>query len=421
MSVGLGAGLIALLILLEGFFSGSELALVSADRLRIRAQRDSSPSMRKLAEFLAEPERILTTTLIGTNACLVSTTTLMALLLRQGGVAEDRAALLTVVALTPLVLLFAELIPKSIFRRYANRIAPVVIHPLGWLSTALTPAVALVRWITGGLMALVGAESRPGMGVSRDELRLLLDAGEGEGFEADEAEMIHRIFDFREVTVKEVMRPLIDVVAIDESATLAEALEKLLDSGHSRLPVYRERVDDLVAVLHARDVLEVDELDRRVDGLMRPISYVPVTQKVELLLGELQKERLGMAVVVDEYGGAEGIITVEDILEEIVGEIEDEHDPQQTALRRRGALDFLVSARIEVDRLNEQLGLKLPEGDYETLAGFLLQAFGRIPPEGAVHEVDGAWLTVASATRRAIEEVAVRLREPPPDETLPGG
>ncbi len=422
MSVAVGVPIILLLVLLEGFFSGSELALVSADKVAIRAQhKKGGRSLRLLANFLEAPERILTTTLIGTNLCVVTNSTVLALMLREAferaGRPEPNVELYTVVLLTPLVLLFAELIPKSVFRRHAETIAPVVIQPLSFLSTLLLPVVALVRLMTATLLRAVGAEGEGFMAVSRDELRLLLERRKSETIEAGERRIIRRIFDFHETTAKEVMRPLIDVVGVEEETTLEEALVLFSDTGYSRLPVFQDRVDNIVGVLHAMDLLHSDDPHGTVGTLKRSVTYAPAAQRVELLLEDLQGRRHGVAIVVDEYGGAEGMVTIEDILEEIVGEIEDEHDVPAADILQRGDGVWDVSARVEIDRLNETLAVDLPEGDYETLAGFLLERWGRIPAEGETLDTERAQLRVLRASSRAIEAVRIELQQP---EGIPG-
>jgi CBS domain containing-hemolysin-like protein len=438
LSPEIGFPIIALLVIAEGFFSGSELALVSADRVAIRAAKEEGGrTARLLAGFLAEPERILTTTLIGTNLCVVSSTTVFGLMLvsmlgDESGSAGHNTELLTVLLLSPVLLLFGELIPKSIFRRYSSRLARVVIHPLTWLSYGLFPLVAATSALSKGILRLIGTPDQDPMAVSRDELRLLLKRGEGKGsedlgdenIEEEELKMIRRIFDFPEVTAKEVMVPLIDVSAVEEAATLEEAAERFVETGFSRLPVFKERVDNIVGVLHAMDVLQAFGFMRRdtvrgkaalVSRLMRPVSYVPPNQKVEQLLEALQHQRHSLAVVVDEWGGAEGVITVEDILEEILGEIEDEHDAAPPDIQDLGERQYLVAARTEVDRLVELLGEAIPPGDYETVAGFLISRLGRIPDMGESIETDNALITVVRATERRVEEVQIVLKGPPRD------
>ena len=343
------------------------------------------------------------------------------------------AEVLTVVVFGPVCLLFGELTPKSYYRRYSSRIAPIVIHPLTWLSFGLFPLVAVVSQVSSVLLKLLGGEGDSGMAVSRDELRLLLQfdsssrrerdsKGQGnnnnsnneedqdeEAIEETEREMIHRIFDFPEVIVREVMRPLIDVVAISEQSTLKEAADLFLESGYSRLPVYHERVDDIIGVLRARELLREDLEQESIINLVRGVPYVPDTQKVDQLLTSLQRKRQGMAVVVDEYGGAQGLVTIEDILEEIVGEIEDEHDEPAPDIHQRGEFEYIVSARVEVDRLNEQLGMELEEGNYETLAGYLLEHLGQIPRAGDQHRTNRAVFTIVSATSRVVEKVQILL------------
>lgn len=414
MTLELAIPIVLLLILLEGFFSGSEIALVSIDKLDIRARRDKGGvSVRRLARFLEEPEPILTTTLIGTNVCTVSNATILglALVAALGPEAPDGLSqVATVAILSPMILLFGELVPKSVAHRYSKRLAPIVIHPLTWLSYLLLPLVALVRGMTKALLRLIGATDGDTL-VSRDELRLILDKGEGEEIDQEERKIISRIFDFPEVTAKEVMVPLIDVKGVEEETTLDDAAKLFTQSGHTRLPIFHERVDDIVGVLHAMDVLCAEDRERFVAELKRPVTYVPPTQKVESLMEELQRNRHGIAIVVDEYGGAEGMITVEDILEEIVGEIEDEFDDPGQDIRKRGEREYLVSARTEVDRLNEELDVRIPAGDYETLAGFLLERFGRIPVRGDSAETESALFRVVSASDRVIEEIQVLLKE----------
>lgn len=432
----LGIPIILLLVLAEGFFSGSELALVAADKAAIRAEKErGGRTGQMLASFLEAPERILTTTLIGTNVCTVSSSTVCGIMLAGlfSNASSSTNGMLTVLFLSPVLLVFGELIPKSLFRRYSRQLSRVVIHPLTWLSYPALPLTAAIRMLSLVILRVIGAPDHGAMAVSRDELRLLLKRGEGgEGdaeIEEEELRMIRRIFDFPSVTSKEVMVPLIDVMALEESAPLEDAAQRFVESGFSRLPVFNERVDNIVGVLHAMDVLQafafmqrqtVRGKDAMVSRLKRPVTYVAPNQKVEALLETLQHQRHSLAVVVDEWGGAEGVITVEDILEEILGEIEDEHDDSPPDIRRRGEREYLVAARTEVDHLNEELGEAIPAGDYETVGGFLVDALGCIPDQGDSYETEHALLTVVDATERVVEQVQIVLKENP-DEDAPEG
>lgn len=412
MSLGVGIALLALCVLLEAFFSGSELALVSVDKVSVRARRDEgSRTAALLARFLDEPERILTTTLVGTNLCVVSASTLVALLLER--FAHRTEEWLTVLVLAPLVLVFGEVVPKSLARRHSDRLAPIVIHPIWAMSLALFPLTAAVRAMSFAVFRLLGQEKQAGSSVTREELRLLMEHRASHEILDPEREMVRRIFDFPELKVEDVMRPLINVVAVEQDESLAAAAARFRESGFSRLPVYHERVDDIVGVVHALDLVYEEDLSRPVRTLCRQVTYVPPSQKVDRLLQELQNQRRGLAIVVDEYGGAAGLVTVEDILEEIVGEIEDEHDTPDLDIKRRGEREWLISARVEVDRLNLQVGPVVPEGDYETVAGFLLHRLARIPKVGDRVETESATLTVVAATSRVVETVQLERKAPP--------
>jgi CBS domain containing-hemolysin-like protein len=271
----------------------------------------------------------------------------------------------------------------------------------------------VARGVTRLLCRLLGVDAEGSAQVTREELRLLLERRESAEINEPEREMVRRIFEFPEVTVGDVMRPLIDITAIDEQATLEEAMATLKDSGFSRVPVYRERVDNVVGIVHSLDVVYETDASRRVASIMRPVTYVPPTQKVDQLLAELQRQRRGLAIVVDEYGGAEGLVTTEDILEEIVGEIDDEHDVPSAEIKRRGEKEWLVSARTPVERLNEEIGADVPEGDYETVSGFLLARLGRIPKPGDIVETEGTVVTVVTADARVVEDVQIVLKSAP--------
>lgn len=222
--------------------------------------------------------------------------------------------------------------------------------------------------------------------------------------------MIHKIIDFGETTVDEAMIPLIEVVALPAGATVAEAVASVSEHHFSRIPVYEERIDQIVGIVHAFDLLSADP-QASLGSLMRPAYYVPETKLVDDLLQEMQRRQVQMAIVVDEYGGVVGIVTVEDLLEEIVGEIEDEYDEEPPPFRRLPDGSYMVDARMEVDLFNEELGLKLPEGEYETLGGFLLSLFQKIPDPGEEIRYRSIRFLVTESDKRSIVKVRVRLVE----------
>jgi CBS domain containing-hemolysin-like protein len=252
--------------------------------------------------------------------------------------------------------------------------------------------------------------------VSRDDLRLLFES-EPQGstdVREEEREMIEGIFDLVETSVREIMVPLVDVVAVEEVATVDEVVARIQESGRSRLPVYRERIDNVIGVVTAHDVLVRAHRDAphgELRPLVRPAYYVPLTTRISDLLREMQRQRVQLAVVVDEYGGAQGIVTVEDIVEEIVGEIQDEHERRPAGLTPLPDGSYLVEARLGLDELNESLEWELPKKDYETVGGLVLAALGRIPRPGEQVVVGAYELSVVDADERRIVKLKVKARE----------
>jgi CBS domain containing-hemolysin-like protein len=395
-------GLIVLLIGLQGFFSGSEIALVSADRVRLDTDRRRGSRSAAIAmDMLEQPARMLGTCLVGTNLCAIAIATLAtSLVINQLHGPPALAALLVL----PFTLTLGELVPKAIYQHHADRLVPILVHPLRVLALLLTPAL----WVFEQVARLAGAGSTSPRTVTREEIQILLDGLQDAELTAKDRKMIRRVFAFTEAVVEDAMVPLIRVSAIPSTATCAEAVEAMILSGHSRLPVYRERVDDICGVVLHHDLLSQADWQMSIASITRPALFVPETKRVDQLLLDMRRARQRMAVAVDEYGGAVGIITVEDLLEEIVGEIEDESDREGPRVRRLGDRDWLASGRAEREHLEDECGLKLPDGDFETIAGYILSTLGRIPRLGETVTVDAHTLTVSKVTDRAILEIYVR-------------
>ena len=406
MSVGLAMGIVALCLVSEGFFSGSEIAVVSADRMKLKARADEGSRGAKMALALLErPEFLLGTCLMGTNLSTVTASTAAATAMAT--VWPDTGQLAVVAMLFPLILLFGELIPKSLFQHYADRLAPLIAPPLRLFSILFTPALFLIERATRLLFQLTGGKGDFHRTASREDIILLLEASEHVAIDEEDRELIQRVFEFGEARVEEVMVPLIDVQSISDEATAREAITEMVEHGHSRMPIYNERIDNVVGVLHHHDLLYLENLDVPVADVARAPIFVPESKRIESLFHEFQKNRFRIAVPVDEYGGAVGLITMEDILEEIVGDIVDEHDDEQPLVVQVDKRVWLASARVEADALEEATGFELPEGDYETLAGFLLRRLGRVPAKGAQVREGLFRLVVTEASDRAVLEVRV--------------
>ncbi|MCS6912973.1 MAG: hemolysin family protein [Myxococcales bacterium] len=406
-------------LLLEAFFSSAEIAIVSADKAHIRRLAQSGHrGARYVEDFLVAPHRLLATTLLGTHLSLVTSTVVMTLWLYR--VAPQHAELYLLLGLTPVVVTFGEIVPKAIVRQHANRLAPLMALLLHGAMQALAPLVTLLARLSALVARRLGIEVHRKL-VTREEIEGLIAARPQLGPDAEmgmapsdvtegERSMISRIFDFSSVEVYRLMVPLSDVCALPETATVAELAREIADKKYSRIPIYRERVDQIVGVVHAFDVLKAAREARTAAELMRPPVFVPESSKAVDLLGRLQRTRQGMAVVVDEYGGAVGVVTVEDILEEIVGEIDDEYDVAPPAIQRDRDGSYCIQARTSIAQINQELGLQLPESeDYESLAGLMLEHLRHIPRVGEVVRIGPVVLTVTAATDRRIEQVRLRI------------
>ena len=406
---------IGLALLVTALFSAAEMSFIAANRVRLRhlAEGGNRTAIRYLEAF-RKPERLLSTAMMGVTIAHITASSVATwgLIPVVGG----GAAILATVTLTPLMLVFGEIIPKAVARERATGLILVLFPVVEVLGRLLTPFTWGANALVGRALALVGRQpTSTRQFVSREELKLLLQM---EPEEADvtvtEAEMIDNIFDLGETAVREVMVPLVDVAALPETASPADAVRLIQERGFSRIPIFTDRVFNLVGVVTAMDLLSRGAAVSDVRSLMRPATYVPETKRIDELLSEMQKNRVQLAVVVDEYGGAVGIVTVEDIVEQIVGEIRDEHDRTPDTVERLPDGSYRVAGRASLDEVNEALDWDLPKGDFETIAGLVLATLHRIPLVGEVFRVGHYSFTVLEADKRRV--LAVRITIAPPSK-----
>jgi len=404
-------GLMIACLVAEGFFSGSEMGVVSADRMKLRHDAAKGSLGAKLAlEMLNKPEWLLSTTLVGTNISVVANTTMATALMLQ--LFGEYGSWLAVALVAPLIWVFGEIVPKSVFQQRADVITPRVIFLLKFFSWVFYPILLVFSLLTRLLAIMVGDRTgNQNPFTLREEIFALMQMStDGGDIDTSEKAMIRRLFDFEETTVSEIMMPLIDVVGIEQGASCGEAMRIARVKAHKRLPVYSKRVDRIVGMLDALELLGVDPQEP-IAAYIRPVDYVPGSKSIQTLLMDMQRERHLLSVVVDEFGGAEGIVTVEDIIEEIVEDLSDEFDVRENPtgwLRKLGEHDYLVSARIEPETLAETLGIELPEGKYATLAGFLLERVRDVPTVGTRVRYNRITFIIQRGSERAIEEVRVK-------------
>jgi CBS domain containing-hemolysin-like protein len=404
-------------MLVQGFFVSAEVALTACDRNSLRTRAAGGARSAARAErMLAVPQVTLATTLVGANLATLVAVLVLALELLARGASPMWAPLFVV----PPLLVIGHLVPKAIVQAHADTIVDKISTPLRLASFLLRPLVVVVGGYAAALTRITRTDRKKAF-VTRDELALLIESepvGDKPEISADEREMIATVFELSEYDVSELMVPLSEVTALPEDAPIREAAVEVADKQHSRMPIYRSRVDDVVGIVHVFDILQAatakgDKPDQRtVAELAHPPTYVPGTMKGSDLLVELQAEQQHLAIVVDEYGGAIGIVTIEDLLETIVGEIDDEYDVEPSPIRAETPGVWRVEARTTVDRLNSELELGLPESDeYETIAGLLIDKFRRIPDKGESLAIGPLIIEIVAATDRAIEAVRITRRK----------
>jgi magnesium and cobalt exporter, CNNM family len=386
------------------FFSAAEMAFIAANRARLQhLAEDGHGGARRYLESFRQPERFLSTAMLGvTLAHIVASSAATSDLLPYLG---SRAPVVVTVVLTPIMLVLGEVIPKAIAREWATTLILRLHRPLTWTAALLYPLVAVANAIVGTVLRPFGRRGTDTRTfVSREELQLLLQLVPGEAdMTTQEAEMIDKIFGLGDTAVREIMVPLVEVVAVPDTTTPDEGVSVMLERGFSRLPIFRQRVTNLVGVVTAMDLFRRGSAAGTLAELMRQPYYVPETKRIDDLLREMQRSGVHLAIVVDEYGGSTGIVTLEDIVEQIVGDIQDEHDRAPASVERLPDGSYRVLARTELDEVNKALGWDLPKEDYETVAGLVLASLHRIPRTGEVFQLRGYTITVLDAdTRRVI-------------------
>jgi CBS domain containing-hemolysin-like protein len=345
------------------------------------------------------------TCLLGSNLSEISNTILVtAILIKMLGPSGE---LLAMLLLPPLILILAEITPKSIGRQHPNRLAQSLAPILWAVSWVIYPLTFIFASLARLALWLTGARHTSAMPfISREDLHLVVQkSGPEMALEPSERKIVQQILHFSLRTVGEVMVPLVRVAAISDTSTIDQALAEFNATGFSRLPVYHHRIDNLVGVIHGFDFLGEEPSSQSITPYVRPIHYVPEIQKIDRLLAEMARLGIHLAAVVDEYGGIAGIVSIEDLMEEIVGEIADEFDQAAAPYQKLGEGHYLINAHMEIDALNEALHLDLPPGKYETLAGFLITQLGALPQIGEHLQYRNLRFTVRQADSRVVKEV----------------
>lgn len=402
---------LCLLLLFSAFFSGSETALFALDRMRLNyLVQKKRPHAAQLEELLNQPERLLGTLLVGNNIINIALSVFATTFL-VGIFGEQNTEFLTILILTPVLLIIGEVTPKTYAARRAESVAFVVLPVIRLCIFLLYPFVWVVSGISRILMLFLG-KNEERSGISEDEIRTIITSGEQSGAVAqDKHLMLHGVFDLAHIQVRDVMVPRPEIVGIELQTPFPDLLRLIQDAPHSRFPVYDEHLDRVVGVIHAKDILRY--VDRPGDFILqdkvRPPYFVPESNRIEALLQSFRRLRMHMAIVIDEYGAVEGLVTMEDVVEQIVGEIDDEYDVTETAIEEIAPRHYLLGGGESVRSVNRRFHLELSEEHVTTMAGYLLRQFGSIPVEGARCSVEGITFVVRKIGGRRIEEIELIL------------
>jgi len=474
MSVPWGLTILAILTVLSFFFSVSEMAIASVSRLRLKTMiRERPHQARSLQALYDDPTSLITALAIVNNFVNLLASSIATVLTLQlfPALSGSETALVATLLITVYLLIFGEITPKQLGKNNAERLTPLVIGPLYWLSVVLHPLTKAFRGIANGLLRLFPSQyrTREPVHVSEDQIKLLIELSEERGMlQEEEGEMIRRIFAYDDLVAQQVMVPRTRVIAIEINTPLAEVREIIAREGHSRYPVYEHSLDNIRGILHAKDLLrfgyaekqKLDEYKRklqdelpqrlkeahtpeeikeltgekafyeaeirrlrellsgaRLEHIIRPAFFTAPNKPIRKLLRDFQKNKKHMAIVVDEYGGLMGMVTLEDILEEIVGEIRDEYDePEEKEaalqIRQIAPTVYLVNGETSLDELNTRLSLDLPLSEAVTIGGLLLHRLAEIPKVGTSLTVDGARITVTEATEKEVRKVRIEVLTP---------
>ena len=404
-------------LVIAAFAAAAETSLTSVSRIRMRSlAEDGNKRARTVTRLHADPNAYLSTILTLNTVAVIVVSTATALLI--GSYWRNIPQAVGTIVLSIIVLIFCEIAPKSLALRFNERVALVLAGPVQLLTRLLRPFVgglsALSRLI---VRAATRGHSVRGPFVTEEELKLLLYVGEQEGIvEQEEREMIHGILEMTDKTVREVMVPRVDVVASESTDAIADVIKVIIEYGYSRIPIYEDNIDNIVGVVYAKDLLRhgvVGDDQRPLKAVAREPYYTPEAKHVGELLRDMKERKVHIAVVVDEHGGTAGIVTFEDLIEEIVGPIRDEYDMREVEeLQIVSDHEVVVSARFPVDDLKEALDIEVPDVDADTVGGLVYEQLQEIPKVGATIQLGNATLTVEAVRRQGIQSVRITSPEP---------
>lgn len=408
---------IIICLILSGLFSGAEIAFFSITESKLHTMVEEQKRGAKLALFLRQnPQRLLSTILIGNNVVNLAAASLVSVVTFQYFGSQGVAVATGL--LTIIVLLFGEIIPKTFCAKHAPTAVQFLSHPVYWLEKLFSPILYLLEPL---ILKMTGGRGLTVPFVTEEELLIMLEAGGKAGvLEKEEVRMIKNVFEFTDLTAEDVMTPRNYIFGLNGDLTLEEAKEELFKATYSRIPVYQDNLDNVTGILYRHQALKElaqGNTTTKLKDLARPPLFVPEAKPADDLLKQFQQEKRHIAIVVNEFGGVIGLVTTEDLLEEVVGEILDETDITEELIKRIGKNEILVSGRTEVRKINEFLKVELDEEEQNTISGLIQQELGHIPSVGEEIRADGCRLIVRDADEKSIKSVQIQKVEETPSES----
>ncbi|MDP6127697.1 MAG: hemolysin family protein [Dehalococcoidales bacterium] len=411
--------LLVVCLILSAFFSGSETAFISLQKVRLEhLVSTEARGAKRVARLLERPEKLLSIVLLGNtfvNTAAAALATALAML-RWG---PQYGVIIATAGITVVLLIFAETTPKTIAAHYAERISFLAVRPLEFVSWLFTPFVFGLSWIAARTSRALGGEMAPRSLASSEEIRNMITVGHKEGTVEDtEARLLHKVFDFGDRPVREVMVPRLEVMAIEKGSAVADFLALYTTAPLSRFPVFQENMDNVVGILSIRDVLmglARGAIDRQalIDELVRPAYFTPETKLIDELFAEMRDDNYQMCVVIDEFGGTAGIVSLSGIIEEIVGPVGDELVEPEKEFEAIDENTFQIDGGMRIEEVNEEMALGLPDSEeYETMAGFILSLLGHIPEQGEQVRYEDANMVITRMRGLKIEEILLTKEKP---------
>ena len=416
---------LAVLIFLSALFSSAETAFLSTNKIRLRNLQEEGEKKADLVLFMLDNQnKLISALLVGNNIVNIGSS---ALATKMATEAFGNAGVgIATGIMTLLVLVFGEVIPKNLAAAHAETWAMFIAPFIRLVSFVLTPVVFFFFFLSDFVVHFSKSDDEEDPTITEDEFKILVNVGQEEGvLDESESEMINSIFEFDETVVKAIMVPRIDIVAVDVEDSINEALRIIVDGGHSRIPAYEESIDNIVGILYAKDIfahLDADFDTMKVKELLRPAYYIPETKKVSDLLNELRLKKVHMAIILDEYGGTNGLVTIEDLIEEIIGDIQDEYDVEDDLIVMHGEDHLVADARAPIGDVEDAFDVELDEeiledSEADTIGGLAFEHLGGIPAVGDEVTVGRFLIRIVDVSGRRISKVEILLLPPEEKET----